>query len=495
MGTMTFHLPSGQPEPPGADLERACMAGGYDSMPTPTQVIRSPGELKLIRDVDESGYLVVPWDVDGVGRLMGSSATLIERPTAYQLAVELARGKVNQVRGQAADWRTAGLQVPDELDAHIRLAGMKFSQAVTGTAPAEADTDALAALELAYKSGNDLVRAYVGQMLHARHQRQPRLDTLLGARMSGPVPPAAADAFSAAVNCVSLPLTWKQVEPIESQYKWETVDSLLAWAGGKNLRLAAGPLIDFSHAGLPDWLWLWEGDLPSLSSFMCDYVETVVGRYHKAIRRWHLTAAGNIADILKLSEDDLLWLTARLAEAAWQIDTELELVIGVSQPWGEYMARAEHTYSPFVFADTLIRAGLKLAALDVEWVMGVTPRGSYVRDLMDASRLLDLYAMLGTPLQVSLAYPSASGADPLADPKLSTGAGHWRTGFTPDVQADWAADFAGLAICKPFVKSAYWCQLTDAEGHQFPWCGLLDSAGKPKPVLDRLRQIREAHLR
>ena len=167
--------------------------------------------------------------------------------------------------------------------------------------------------------------------------------------------------------------------------------------------MTAGPLIDFSTAGLPDWLWLWEGDLPSLSSFMCDYVETAVGRYHKAIRRWHLTAASNVTDVLKLTEDDLLWLTARLAEAAWQIDPELELVIGVSQPWGEYMRPGGHTYSPFIFADTLIRAGLKLAALDVEWVMGVTPRGSYCRDLLDASRLLDMYALLGTPLQVSLA--------------------------------------------------------------------------------------------
>jgi hypothetical protein len=495
MGTMIFHLPSGPPEPPAADLDHACLAGGYDNMPAPTTVVRAPRELKLIRDVDESGYLVAPWEVPEVGRLMGSSATLIERPAPYQFAVELARGKVNQLRGQAADWRTVGLQIPDDLDEQIHQAGLKFGHAATNPSPAEADADALATLELAYKASNDLVRAYVGQMLSARHQRQPRLDTLLGVRLNSPVPPAAADAVAAAVNAVSVPMTWKAVEPTESQYRWEIVDAQLSWAASKSLRITAGPLIDFSHAGLPDWLWLWEGDLPSLSSFMCDYVETVVGRYHKAVRRWHLTAAGNVTEVLKLSEDDLLWLTARLAEAAWQIDPELELVVGISQPWGEYMAGAAHTYSPFVFADTLIRAGLKVAALDVEWVMGVTPRGSYCRDLLDASRVLDLYAMLGTPLQVSLAYPSAAGQDPLADAELSAGAGQWRDGFTPAAQADWAADFAALAICKPFVKSAYWSQLSDAEGHQFPWCGLLDSAGKPKPALGRLRQLRDEHLR
>jgi hypothetical protein len=262
----------------------------------------------------------------------------------------------------------------------------------------------------------------------------------------------------------------------------------------RNLRVAAGPLLDFSPAGLPDWLWLWEGDLPSLSSFMCDYVETAVARYHRTIRRWHLTSGSNIASLLKLGEDDLLWLTARLAEAAWQIDPELELVIGIAQPWGEYMAREEHTYSPFIFADTLIRAGLKLAALDVECVMGVSPRGSYCRDLLDASRMLDLYAVLGTPLQVTLAYPSAPGKDPLADPGLSASGGHWESGFSPAVQADWAADFGALALCKPFVRSVYWAHLNDAEGHHLPHCGLLDSAARPKPALARLRQLRDEHL-
>jgi hypothetical protein len=495
MGTMRFLLPTASTAPAGDDLDLACVAGGYDNMPAPTQVALANGELRLVRDVDESGALVVPWQVDGVGRLMGASATLVERPTPYSLGVELARGKVNQLRSQANDWRNAGLQLDDELNDQIREASRLFGRAVTTPEADAADADALAALDTAYKASVELVRAYVDQMFKARHQRQAKLDTLLGVRLNGPVPPAAGNDLVAAVNGVSLPMTWKSIEPTESQYRWETVDGLLTWAAGKGLRATAGPLIDFSQAGLPDWLWLWEGDLPSLSSFMCDYVETAVGRYHKSIRRWHLTAASNVTDVLKLTEDDLLWLTARLAEAAWQIDPELELVIGVSQPWGEYMARAEHTYSPFVFADTLIRAGLKLAALDIEWVMGVTPRGSYCRDLLDASRVLDTYAMLGTPLQVSLGYPSASTPDPLADPGLAVGAGHWRDGFNPTAQADWAADFAAVAVCKPFVRSAFWSQLTDAEGHQFPHCGLLDSAGKPKPALGRLRELRAAHFK
>jgi hypothetical protein len=495
MGTMRFMLPNGVPAAALPDLDRACVAGGYDNMPAPTQVVVEDGRFRLVRDVDESGYLVMPWEVNGAGRLMATSATLIERPDPYHVGVELARGKINQLRGQAAEWQAVGLQLPDSLGDRIETASRHFGRAATSAGPADADAASRAALELGYQSAADLVRTYVDQIYRARHQRQPRLETALGVRLTGSVPPADADDLTAAVNSAVLPLSWKAVEPSESQYRWDTSDAALAWAEQCNLRVTGGPLIDFSAHGLPDWLWLWQGDLPSLSSFMCDYVETAVGRYHRRVRRWQLTAASNIASVLKLGEDDLLWLTARLAEAAWQVDPELELVIGIAQPWGEYMAREEHTYSPFIFADTLIRAGLKLAALDIEWVMGVSPRGSYCRDLLDASRVLDLYALLGTPLQVSLAYPSADGRDPLADPALAVAAGRWQGGFTPDIQADWAADYTALAACKPFVRSVCWAQLTDAEPHQFPHAGLIDQAGRPKSVLGQLRLLREQHFR
>ena len=144
-----------------------------------------------------------------------------------------------------------------------------------------------------------------------------------------------------------------------------------------------------------------------MAGFMCKFVEAAVRRYRHRIRRWQLTAASNSASVLSLTEDELLGLTYRLAEAARQVDPTLEIVVGVAQPWGEYMAAAERTHSPFVFADTLIRSGMNLAALDVEIVMGPTPRGSYCRDLLETSRILDLYALLGVPLRVTLGYPSA----------------------------------------------------------------------------------------
>ena len=59
------------------------------------------------------------------------------RTAPYQLLVELARGKVNQVRGQLADWQGAGLQISPQLNALVREASYTFGHAVCGGRPDE----------------------------------------------------------------------------------------------------------------------------------------------------------------------------------------------------------------------------------------------------------------------------------------------------------------------------------------------------------------------
>src|SRR5260370_9696610 len=103
------------------------------------------------------------------------------------------------------------------------------------------------------------------------------------------------------------------------------------------------------------------------------------------------------------------------------------------------MAAEDRSRSPCIFADSLIRCGLNLAGLDLELVMGVESRGSYCRDLISVSRMLDLYTILGVPLRVTLGYPSASGPDPRGHTHLRVSAGSWQRGVNPDAQAAWAA--------------------------------------------------------
>jgi hypothetical protein len=495
MGTMTFQLPAGLPADSAKELERTCVAGGPDNMPWPTELRLKPDSLAASRTVDESGYLVVPWSVDKVGRLMGTTATLMERPVPYNLLVELARGKVNQLRCQAADWKAGGLQISDPLRQLIDDASRAFVQAVAGSDNPQSFEQAREALALSYQAAELLVRAYVDQVFLVRHQRQSRLDATLGCRLGTTVPPdRLAQPIADAFNTVCVPMSWNTVETEESNFDWSGADACVKWAVSNGLAISGGPLVDFSSANLPAWLWLWERDLPSLATFMCKYVDTAVRRYKGKIRRWQLTAASNNAVVLSLTEDELLGLTYRLVETARQVDPSLDLVVGIAQPWGEYMAVEDRSHSPFIFADTLIRSGLNLSALDVELVMGVTPRGSYCRDLLETSRILDLYALLGVPLRVTLGYPSADTPDPDSDPELRVAAGRWHAGFNAATQADWAESFCTLALCKPFVQGVQWVQLSDVGPHPFPHCGLIDASASPKPAAQRLRELRQQHL-
>ncbi|HLW67625.1 MAG TPA: endo-1,4-beta-xylanase [Gemmataceae bacterium] len=493
MGQINLQLPPGLPADQLAELQRACLAGGFDNAPGPTSVEVEPRRLLLRRSLDESGYLQVPWQIEGMGRLMSTTATLMERAEPYSLPLELARGKINQVRNTLGEWNSLGFTLKPDLADQFRLAHAHFCKAVSLHPSAEADSLAQAALADVHRLIDRMAPSFTDYLFQLRQQRVPRLDTSFGCRLQSL--PTDSGAMAASFNTICVNMNWRAIEPHEAEYRWDETDALLQWAKGEQIPVVAGPLIDFSPSGLPDWLWLWEQELPNLANFMCDYVETAIARYRGQVRRWQLTSAANFSSVLSLSEDEMLWLTARLAEAAMQIAPDIELVVGVSQPWGEYLAREEHTYLPLVFLDTLLRAGLRLAALDLEIAMGIDPRGSYCRDLLEISRLLDSFAVLGTPLHVSLSFPSASDTDANAESEQEPTAGYWHNGFTPETQRAWAVAVAAMAAVKPYVQGVYWGHLSDAEPHRFPNCGLLDLAGQPKPALEGLRLVREAHLR
>jgi hypothetical protein len=494
MGTMIFDLPTELPAQARDELERASIAGGQDGMPYPSEATVDDHRLLVTRRLDESGCLQVPWTIDSLGQFMTSSATLMERATPYSLLIELARGRVNQLRGQAADWIMGGLLMPEALERDILDAARTFGHAVSALPDTEATSLARETLLRSYRAAHQLVVTYITQVFHVRHHRQQRLDTFLGCRLQTGAPANPAQ-FSQAFNAVGVPLAWCEIEPEPGDFHWETQDRLVSWAVSQGFKVQGGPLIDFSGRNLPDWLWERDADLFSLAGYLCEFVERVVRRYHGQVHTWQVTGGSNQAGVLATRDEELLWLTQRLAETVRKVNPQLEVVVGLAHPWGDYLAEQPRNFSPFVFADTLLRTGLKLSALELEVVMGISPRGSYCRDTLELSRLFDLYALLGVPLQATLGYPSAAEKASHADPDQRVGLGAWREGFTPLAQADWAASFTALVMCKPYVRAAYWTHFADAEPHQFPSCGLLDLAGQPKPALEELARLRGEHLR
>ena len=52
---------------------------------------------------------------DGYGETILSTASLMERDQAYLLEVELARGTLNRIRNQVANWEQVGMIIPEPI--------------------------------------------------------------------------------------------------------------------------------------------------------------------------------------------------------------------------------------------------------------------------------------------------------------------------------------------------------------------------------------------
>jgi hypothetical protein len=453
--------------------------------------------LTVSKETHESGYLLVPWPVGETGAVVTTTATILERREPYRLLVELTRGKLGQVRNQAAEWRDLGLRVPGTFDHDLAAATRAFGSALQTASPEEADSTAGRVLGEAYRLADVLLDLYVEQVFETRLvETGATPDTRFAARFANPPGPAAAAEYKRAFNAAQVSIRWRDVEPAESEYDWSGPDRCVKMARDAGLPLTLGPVIDISPGMLPDWAAGWAGDFPTVAAFMCEYLETVITRYRGDVRRFVVCGGFNHADLLDLTDDDRLRLAARLFEAAHTADPAAELVLNLTQPWGDYLAGDDQTISPLAFADDLLRAGMKIHALELEVRNGVLPRGSLPRDLLDTCRLIDLFDdQFGLPLEVVLSHPAAGDEDVRAVAHNQALWPHaWEAGPGPDVQAAWGTAFAALALCKPQVRAVTWDHWSDTDPHLTPNGGLIDTHAKPRPLLARLGALRAAHL-
>jgi hypothetical protein len=494
MGSISFLLPDPLPPVAQATLQSACFAIGYDMAPTPGVVTIQDGRLTITRSINESGYLLVPWPIEPFGAIVTSTSTLRESDQPYRLLIELARGKLNQVRVQTAEWEGIGLRLPSGFQGSMTEATSRFARALLGPESPEANAIATEVLQRAYLLGDTLTREFVDQMFDTRHHEEGLIDTRLAAQTIRGPGILAAD-YKRSFNATHVGFRWSDLEREQSHYDWTDPDRAVADARAAELPISAGPVIDLAGDMLPDWALEWKNDLPTLAAFMCDFLETVINRYKSDVRRWVICAGFNHTDALGLDDDSRLRLAFRLFEAAGQIDPNLELVLGVAQPWGDYLTNENQTVAPLTFPDDLIRAGLRVSAVELEIRSGVVPRGSLPHDLLDVYRLLNLYGLLGVPLEVLLSVPSSAERDPQSASNQSIWSPNGATELSESAQAEWGASVAALALCTPHVRAVTWDHWSDAEPHLTPSGGLIDSTGRPKALLSRLRTLRTSHLR
>lgn len=495
MGVMRFLIQPGSRLEQWPEVHRAYMCG-FDQTVHATRIELEGSTLICRRQVSESGKLHVAWPVAGFGKPVVGTASLPERQAPYLLPLELARGKIVQLRNQLANWESAGMQIPVGYANLNSQAHTLFSQAV-GAQDDLARCGQLAdqALEKAFQAAELLTQSYAKQSLAVRHRRYSQIPTLVGAYLPSETEHAWQAAYLEAFNTGAVSVKWRNIEPVEGEYHWELFDTQIDWCEDNRLVVRGGPLLDLAPQGMPEWLMRWENDIWNLQSFVCDFVETAIRRYQGRVRMWEVAARGNSGGGMAITEENRLGLVAKALEVARQVDEEAQLFIRVDQPWAEYQARGQHRLSPMQFADGLIRAGLGLSGINLEIAVGYAPRGSLSRDLLEYSRLIDTWSTLGLPLHITLAFPSSIAFDPLANTDLEVEPSLWKYVWSEEAQAEWIDLYLPLLIAKPAVTGVFWNHLSDAAAHIFPNAGLIDATGKVKPALQRIARHRQSYLK
>ena len=286
----------------------------------------------------ESGNLYIPWQVEGFGELTLSTASLMEREARYYLDLELARGVVNRLRNQVAEWQTAGLQLTAAVTEHVSEASAALIEAVIGQADdARRLERATKAIKTGLEAGRDLASLYTTQAFAARHEQVSRLPTMLGAVLGKDTPPErVANAYLDAANSVAVEICWRDLEPSAGKFEWDALDAQLDWCQANNLRVVAGPLLQVDARHLPDWLSLWDDDFEQMQSYTRQFIEAAVQRCQDRVQVWNCAARMNVRGSVRFTEEQTLRLVVAAIEEVRRAAQSSPAIISIDRPWAEY---------------------------------------------------------------------------------------------------------------------------------------------------------------
>jgi hypothetical protein len=454
------------PEKLSPEAVEQCYMAGIEGVPWPGTSTLIESELVIETSSQESGSLFISWPAGSQGAVVLVTGSLASREAAYPLEVELARGTVHRLRQYIALGRLESIPIPPRVTSLLEQATLLCGQAVTRPDdPRQAADRALESIDRCLEAIEDLGCWDGGELFKLRLRQQGATNILLGFAGSGQLAPEAMPAsLASSFNMSSVPLRWKTICPDAETFELETPLAQLAWCEHHKLNAMAGPVISFQEGDLPGWLNAGQIDFASLQSRCRAFTSQCVRQLKDRVDIWHATAGMNRILDTTLSEEHSLLLAIDTVEVIRRHDPQKPVVVSFQQPWGEYLSRCHRDFSPFHFADALVRADLiNGIGLEINWQHAV---GSTLpRDLAALSNELDRWTLLEMPLVIFLAAPTGDAEDSEAR------------------SANYIEQLLAVMLGRPSVQVVVWTQLQDTSQQTAGRCGLLDSEGREKPLL------------
>lgn len=427
--------------------------------------------------------LCLQHDAGKMGRLMLQTALLPDREEPYLLNVELARHRIMAFIAKSEEWQMLDLPADHSAMQKWEEARKIFTRALTTTDPRKADARARKALRYAIDATERLALAHAEILLYRRFGNRAASSATLGVRVRpGTDSQPNRQVVQSKFDLIVVPLVWRDLEVEEGQYDWEPVDRWMEWAARQGKPVVAGPLLDFSKASLPKWMYVWQHDYDTCRDLAYDHVERVVHRYRSLVSMWNLGAGLNVNDNFSFTMEQMFDLIRMASLLVRQARKKSRTMIELKQPFGEHCATRKNSVPPVTFLQRMLHEGIRLDAIGVQLLFGKDELGRTTRDLWQISSMLDRFFLLEVPVLVS-----AMGVpcEPIDD-----SGGDWRGPWSPRSQARWVSRMFSVAMSKPYVESIFWAELSDHRRAEIPTSAVIDKDGTPRQALSRLVGMR-----
>lgn len=425
--------------------------------------------------------LSVLWPVDGYGTVQLETTRLPPREKPYHLHVELVRHRLMRISMKREEWGLFDYPGVENIAARIDQARGLFLEALQETDdPSAAARLADRALALALAASEELCCFHASVFLGRRRQSGGFSRSFLGVSLPPAVPTAAlTKRFSEVFDFVQLPFVWRDIQTDEKTTSYDATDRWMKTCRKAKAAVRGGPVLNFGVQSVPDWMHVWENDYDVIAGFAREHVRRTVQRYAGQIGTW-IAASGLHADnVFAFNFEQIIDLTRMAANITRQAAPEAQVVIDLTQPWGEYFARNQRTAPPMLYAEIAVQSGISFDAFGLQFVFGLDSDGFHPRDMLQISSLIDRLANLGKPIHITAAtVPSSAAPTGTADRPWSD-----------SLQADWFADFGAVALSKPYVESICLQTLTDGVCTGIPGGGVLHADLTPKPAFERLAEL------
>ena len=350
---------------------------------------------------------------------------------------------------------------------------------------------------------------------HRIQSFQPRRDFLFGVMVSGfsTLGPKYEQAIRDAFNFATVSwYSWKPqppANPDDLPIDYARMDQSIQWCLDRNITPKTFGYLYMARGATPEWLRPPSNPAPLAASrtqtqptFNPSYpYEKIRALYPRIIKNTAqrfgakvphievMNEAHDKANLWKLSHAQLLEL-ARLAFAAAKDGGPLmRRQMNHCCLWAEYAKDknpdGSRRWSPYQFVKECFDKGIDYETIGLQLYY---PQ----HDLFEIERMLDRFAAFNKPIHITeLATASQSGLDPTSM-RPATEAPMWHEpGWTPSTQADWVEQVYTLLYSKHYIQAVGWWDLTDVQGHFWPFGGLLDKDLNPKESYHRLRKLQK----